>query len=385
MKLLKILGPVLVLALGVGFMAWMLSTAPEAKKREKKASPLVVEVVAVHARDYPVTIRSFGEVKARTETTITAEVAGKIVETGPHFNEGDYVRKGELLARIDDRDYRSAVTIARADLAAQQVKLEQEQARSRQALIDWRELGRGGKPSDLVLRKPQLASARAAVDSARARLMQAKTNLERASIRAPYDGCILEKLADVGQFVSRGTRIARVFATDYVEISLPLTDRQLALVDLPEQYRDAAPRPGPPVVLRANGSRWRGRITRTAAAVDPKSRQQHVIARVDDPYGRVDGARAPLKIGLYVEAEIEGRTLRDAIVIPRAALRENDTVFLAVDGHLKRRTVKVTWTDKDEAVIGEGLKSGDQLIVSPMPYAADGAEITVGKPAKDPT
>ncbi len=383
MKFLKIIGPVLVLALGVGFMAWMLSTAPEAKKKEKRQAPLVVEVVDVKPRDYPITIHSFGEVRARTQTTVSAEVAGRIVETGPHFNAGDYVRKDELLARIDDRDYRAAVTIARAELAAQQVKLDQEQAQSRQALLDWRELGRGGKPSDLVLRKPQLASARAAVDSARARLAQARTNLARTEIRAPYDARILEKKADIGQFVSRATPVATIFATDYVEVSLPLDDRQLAFVDLPEHYRGEKAAEGPSVVLRANGSQWRGRITRTAAAVDPKSRQQQVIARVDDPFGHASGARAPLKIGLYVEAEIQGKTLRDAIVIPRAALRENDTVLLAVDGHLKRQPVDVVWTDRDEVVVGKGVEAGDRLIVSPMPYAADGAAITISKSGSD--
>ena len=375
--ILKIVLPVVVLAIGIGVMVVMLETAPKAKKVERKKPVPVVEVIDIQTRDYPVTLHSFGEVEASTETTLVAEVSGRILSVVDSFKEGEFVHKGDALIRIDDRDYRHAVTIARSELAARKVALDQEKAQAQQALIDWQELGGKESPNDLVLRKPQLESARAAVEGARAKLAQAQTNLDRTVIRAPYAGRILNKQADVGQYVRPGTPVARLFATDYVEIRLPLTDRQLRLVTLPERFKGEKPRPGPPVVLHKGNARWQGRITRTAAAVDSKSRQQFVIARVDDPWDKAKNGAAPLKLGLYVEADIVGKTLKDVVVIPRAAVRENNQVFLVVDGKLKRQSVDIAWSTDKEVVLAGGLHQGDRLIVSPMPYAADGAPVSV--------
>ncbi len=375
--ILRILLPIAVLAIGIGVMLVMLKTAPKAKKHEHKKPVPLVEVMDIQTRDYPVTIHSFGEVEASTRTTLVAEVSGRILSVADNFKEGEFVRKGDVLIRIDDRDYRHAVTIARSELAARKVALDQEKAQAQQALIDWNELGDKEPPNDLVLRKPQLASARAAVEGARAKLAQAQTNLDRAVIRAPYDGRILKKQADIGQYVRPGTPVATLFATDYVEIRLPLTDRQLAMVRLPERFRGERPRPGPPVVLRKGDARWRGRITRTSAQVDSKSRQQFVIARVDHPWDKAKDNRTLLKLGLYVEADIQGKTLEDVVVIPRSAVRENDQVFLVVDGKLKRQPIRIAWSSDEQVVVAEGLQPGDQLIISPMPYAADGAPVSI--------
>ncbi len=382
MSLIRKLLPLFVLAAGVGIAWLVVATGPKAK-REPPAPPVsVVEVQTLQPRDYAVALRSQGSVAPRTQSSLVAEVAGKVLEISPRFLEGGFFEKGDTLLRIDPRDYQNQVTIAEADYAQQQVLLAQERARAEQARRDWEKLGERGQPSELVLRKPQLASVEAAAAAARAKLAQARLELERTRVVAPFAGRVLEKKVDVGQYVTKGTPLATIFAVDYVEVKLPLSAEQLAWLNIPEHYRgEAAQAPGPRVTLTpANGDRatqWEGRIVRTSGALDSKSRQLFVVAQVDDPYAARADRRPPLKIGTFVEADIEGKRLSGVFVVPRSALREGREVLLAVDGKLERRAVNVLWSDERDAVIGGGLAAGERLIVTPVSFAVNGAPIRI--------
>ena len=249
---------------------------------------------------------------------------------------------------------------------------------------DWKQLG---KPAPaLGLRKPQIAAARADLLSAEAQLERARIDLERTRIRAPYDGRVLEQNADVGQFVTVGADLGRIYATDYVEIRLPLSSRELEFVDLPEHFRDdpadAAIPAGPSVVLTARFGRteyqWQGRVVRSEGAVDTSSRQLYVVAQVDAPYARGAGGRPPLRIGQFVEAEIAGRRLDDVMVLPAAALREGGEVLVVDEAsRLQRRPVDVVWADRDQVVDGAGLAPGDLVATTPMSVAANGTMVAV--------
>ena len=247
-------------------------------------------------------------------------------------------------------------------------------------LLKWESLGKEGEPSALVLREPQVKEALAALSAASAQREKTRRDLKRTTIKAPYAGRVFERSVDVGQYVSPGTRLGRIYAIDYVEIPLPLSDRQLEFVDLPHVYRGEQAKLGGTkvTILVEQGSRawtYPGRLVRTRGAVDARSRQTSVIAQVDDPYGR-HGDRPPLKVGMFVKAEIEGRILPGSIVLPQAALREGRYVLLIDDqNQLQRMPVTIRWSEKDVVVIASGVKPGDLVCLTPVAYDVTGAKV----------
>lgn len=387
MKLIKILLPLLLLAAGIGGAWWLMATAPKGERKASEPAIPLVEVMTLQPQNYTVILKSQGIVSPRTQSTLVAEVSGKITEVADKLREGGFFEQGDWLASIDARDYENAVTIARADLAQQKVSYNQELARSRQADKDWKRLGSGSKASDLVLRKPQLSSARAAMLAAEARLKRAQIDLERTRIKAPYAGRVLEKKVDVGQYLRSGEILASIYAIDYVEIKLPLTVAQLEQLPLPEHYRGEQPdedaNPGVTLISRSGSKahHWQGQIVRSTGTIDTRSRQQFVVAQVDNPYARNENDRLPLKVGSFVAAKINGKTFTDVFVIPRAALHEGREILLAVDGKLKRQRVNILWSQDNEVIV-RGLQPGSQLIITPPAYAVDGSAILIKKPAE---
>ena len=379
-KLKWLVPAVIVLAAFVGGRL-IIANKPAAVRGAPPVMPLAIDAMRVQPTAYPVIVRTEGTVEPRTASTLIPQVSGVIRSISPAFREGGFFERGDVLVTLDPKDYELAIASAEAQVAQAESALEQELAQAEVVKNDWKLLGK--KAPELGLRKPQIAAARAAVLSARAQLERARTDLERTRIRAPYSGQVLEKNVDVGQYVAPGTVLARIYATDYVEIRLPLSPRQLEYVDLPDDFRgdDAADSPTPPevtVLVQTGRSswRWRGRLVRAEGAIDTRSRQLYVVAQVDDPYGRGPEGRPPLRIGQFVQAEIQGRTLDPAYVLPRAALREGDEVLIVgADNRLERRSVTVAWTDDQQAVITEGLTAGEIVNVTPLAVAASGTVV----------
>lgn len=379
-KLLKVILPIAVVIAALAGGRYIISQRPEAPQFNPPVVPVAIEAMRVQPQDYRVIVRSEGTVEPRTQSTLIPQVSGQIVEISPSFREGGFFEQGDVLVTLDARDYQLAIASAEAQVAQAESALEQEIAQAKVVEDDWRMLGK--EAPELGLRKPQIAAARAALLSAKAQLERAQVDLQRTRIRAPYEGQVLEKNVDVGQFVSPGTVLARVYATDFVEIRLPLSTRQLEFVNLPERFRDdAEAAPGPVVHLKASVGRetwaWEGRVVRAEGAIDTRSRQLFVVAQVDDPYRRNADDRPPLRIGQFVEAEIEGRVLEGAFVIPRAALRDGDRVLVVdEESRLQRRPVEVAWTDGEDAVVVAGLEPGAVVNVTPLAVAADGTLVS---------
>jgi len=384
MKLLvKIILPVLVLAVCFIAARAVIANRPEPQKRPQFKTTTSIDATRVSSSDYPVIVRTQGLVGAAREGSLVPEVAGTITTVSPNFVVGGAFEAGDVLVEIDNRDYQIALTLAEATFAQAAATLEEEKARSAQAADDWKRLGRSGKPSALTLRKPQLAAARASLEGARAQVQRAQLDLDRTKIVAPYRGRVRSKTVDLGQFINKGSQIAQIYSIDPAEIRLPLTNNQLGFVDLPGTPSSINQRE---VTLHANiggeQQQWQGRIVRTEGAIDPNSRQLFAIAQIDNPY---QSGQSPLRIGQYVKADVTGKTLKEVIVIPRSALREDREVLLVDElGTLQKRDVQVVWKDAEVAVIREGLNAGDVISLTSLGTVTNGSRVKAsidGEPA----
>lgn len=370
-----------VVAAGYYYGKDLIETAPEAKRHPTKKTIPLVETIEVIPQSYTVLLNTRGTVTPRTESTLIPQVTGQVVSVNENFRAGGFFEKGETLLQIDPVDYQLALTSAKAELAKMRLALSEESAQAQQAKSDWEKLGMQGNPDALVLRKPQLANARASLASAQARLKRAEVDLDRTIIKAPYAGRILEQQVDIGQYVGPSSILAKIYATDYVEVRLPLTDRQQTFIKLPESYRGETSQPQGPVVqltskLGGKAFQWQGQIVRTEGSIDTSSRQLFVIAQVNDPYRKNANGRPPLKIGQFVQATISGKKLEQVFVLPRSILVSANQVLIAdAESKVQRRHIEILWQDKQSIVIHSGLQTGEQVISTSIPYATEGSKI----------
>ena len=382
LRILKSLLPVVVLGVAAMAAYVMYINRPAVETQPPVIEPPSVRVQHVTFETVRLTVTSQGTVQPRTSSQLVPEISGTILGVAPSFAVGGFFEAGDVLLQIDPYDYQQALIAGRSQLAQAQLRLAQEEAEADVARREWEELGRGS-PSALTLRQPQVEDARAAVASAEAAIDRAARDLERADVRAPYAGRVQSKDVDVGQFVNKGTAVGRVYAVDSAEIRLPLPDEELAYVDVPMSYRGGQRRTGPRVSLTADfaGRRhtWQGRIVRTESEIDPVSRMVHVVAEVSDPYAPgSDPTRPPLAAGMFVEAEIEGRSVDDILTLPWAALRGRDQVLIVDDaGQLRFRQVEVLRSTTDQVLIRSGLAEGERVCISALDTVIDGMAVRV--------
>lgn len=374
----RILLPIAVLAGSITLGKMLMATAPEAKRKPAKPVIPVVEVVTLFPSDYPVTLQSRGTIAPRTESTLVAEVSGRILSTAPNFKPGGQFSQGMPLITIDPADYHYAITIAKAELAQAELALEQRRAEAEQAAANWRQLGLTTPPTPLTLQQPQLKQAKAALAAAQAKLARAQRELQQTTVTAPYAGRLLEQQAETGQFVSRGTPLATLYATDVAEVRLPITDRQSRFLQLPESGIQTE------VTLSStqNATEWRGKLVRSEAAMDARTRQLYVVAEIDRPY-LPDSEGHALRIGQFVTAIIHGKTLPQVYRVPRIAVRDGNEVLTVDSNHqIQHKTLEVIWQQADQLIVSAGLEPGAQLVTTALPYAPEGMKVKIanGKP-----
>lgn len=356
------------------------------KPPENKPTPEIarlVETIEAQPQTIQYRIATYGTVQPRTETTMVAEVSGIVTQVSDTFAAGGFLSAGDVLLQIDPSDYQTALISAEANMASRQAKLSDEQARSDQARKDWKQLNSNREPNPLVLRLPQLEEAKAAVRSAEADVIKARRDLERTTIRMPYDGLVKARSADLGQYVTPGTAVGDVFAIDVAEIRLSLTDEDLGYVDLPKISTRQSRAQGPEVLLTANVGghpvSWNGRIVRTEGVVDTNTRVVYSVAQVADPYGLLDMQReVPLKVGTFVSAQIIGKTVDNVVTVPRSILQPDNTLFVATsEGTLAVRQVNVTRSTPEMAYINYGLIPGDQIITTSIAAPIPGMAVRI--------
>jgi RND family efflux transporter MFP subunit len=379
----------LVLVLGLGIALFLFRGKPQPERQPDTVQPPPnVEFLSLSPARVEVAVNTQGTVQPRRQIDLVAQVGGKVESTASGFAEGHFFAAGEVLVQLEQQDYRHAIERARAQLADARQLLALEKGRVRQAKREWRDLG-DRDANDLFLRVPQLASAEAGVTAARADLAQAELGLKRTAVFAPFAGRILETMVDVGQFVVPGSPVARIYSTRSVEIRLPLTDRQVGLLDLKlHPGQEATSAPIPVAISGTLGGRewqWEGSITRTDAAIDTRSRTLFAVAEIEDPFvGDEISGRPPLLIGQFVRARIAGRTQDDVIAIPRGALRPEDMIWLlGPDDRLLFKTVNVLQSDGQRILVQGDFSGPVRVIVSPLTMAVPGMRLDP-RPARNP-
>ena len=383
MRILLFILPFLVLVAAVIAMIAMgsLKDKPEDKAEAPRTAPVLI--ASAESRTVQLSVYSQGEVRPRTEINLAAQVGGKISYMSPSFLEGGQFRKGAVLLRIEGADYDLRVTQADANVAQAQTVLTRELSESDIARRDWEDLGEG-TASPLSLRAPQLAEARARLAAAQAALDEAKLSQSRTVLTAPFNGRVREKTTSIGEYITPGQKLGRVYAIDVAEVKLPLTDKDLAKLGLGIGFIQSKTTPGPEVIFSATVAgqphTWRGTLTRTDSGYDTATRVLFAYAELKNPYTSGSDNGTPLASGLFVDAQIEGRAIEGSVVVPRNALRGSDKVYIAnADGTLSIRQVIVASSDNQNVVLTGGLVAGENVIVSPVRGVAEGMKIEVAK------
>lgn len=370
--------PVAIVLLGVLLTAGIVASSPEAEQIEPKKYIPNVRVQVVEPSLIELTILSQGTVKPVTMSNTVSQVAGQIIYRSEQFSAGSFLKKGALMVRVDPADYKLAKARAEQQVAQAELNLAREQEEAELALAEWDEVG-NGTPSNLVLRKPQLKEAKATLKVAREALEQAITNLNRTEIRAPYNCLVQAKNADLGQVLNPGTVVARIYSVTKAEVRLPVPDAELAYL---EGFGTNNSLSAAEVEFEAEFAgatqSWKGKLKRMEGEIDPTSRMVFLVAEIEDPYNlKNEAGRSALNAGIFVNAKIYGKRIEKAITIKRAALHNNNTVWLIRDGKLFQKQVEVLRKEKDRVIISSGLQAGDKVCLTNLDAVIDGMDVHI--------
>lgn len=365
--------------------ALFLVTKPQVEEEKNEFPPLAVNVVKARADEQIRTSAFQGEVRAKTDIEVVTQVTGKVIAVSDKFVEGGQFAVGEIMLRIDDADYRVALKSAEAAVAEAKVQLDIELASAETSKKEWRDLtGESlATANPLRLNQPQVQGARARLDAAKAQQAQAQLDYNRTKIRAPFSGRVMRKSAELGQFVSRGASIGRMFSTDSVEIRVPMSDLQIGELGLELGMMPSQREPIQAKVATLFGNQrheWTGYLKSIDASIDNETRLLFGTIAVDNPFELTKVGSVPLAPGLFVDVEIKGSRVVSGVSVPRTALRSGNQVYVVKNGEIRLREVGVLYTSPNEAVLQArrgSIVAGDQVIVSPVPGAYDGMVVEV--------
>ncbi len=378
---------VVILCAGMAVASYIKNNAPKAKKRPpKKAAPLV-RTLAVFPSTHRAAVHGMGTVIPARQVFLKARVSGAILSIHPEFREGGFLEKGEAVVQIDPEDYRLIVKQMESQVVAKEYELKLELGRKEVAEREWALL-KDGKPvksfdGELALRKPHLKKAKADLVAARARLKQARLDLSRTAVLAPFNSVIRRKNVDIGSQVSTQEQLAELVGADVYWIQVPLPVDRLRWITIPKKTGDLG---SDARIFFRNGSKSgyerTGKVVMALADVEEEGRMARLLVSVKDPLAlkTPDVSKPPLLIGEYVQVKIEGHALEGVFRIPRAALRENREIWIAGnDGKIHIRKVSIVWRDMGHIFLDKGLNPGERLIVSDLAAAVEGMAIRTGR------
>ena len=379
MKIKRALLPLLVVVIALGLTFVMIKSRKAPMSQETPYLGPTVDVAELVKTSRQIIVSGTGAVQPRYEVSITPQVKGRINEISPQMVAGGVLRKGELLFAMEEIDYLLAIELARASLAQAELELLRNENLAEVARNEWQSLKSAGDaaPNPLVVYEPQLKSARAQRDAALANVKQAEINLQRTRIFAPFNCYVRSEQVEIGQFINAGSSVAVIVGTDQAEVVVPLPLDELAWLQVP---RNGNTQKGSlaQVELKSGDQvyRWQGVITRALGEIDPRNRMARVVVTVDDPHSTGISGRSLLNEllpGMFVEVRLQGKELIDVIAVPRGALHDNDTVWIAdQENQLHIRTVEILRRERDEILVRSGLQAGERIVLTGVSGAAEG-------------
>ncbi len=371
----RVLPPLFILVVFGLLAQLMMSTQKTPEQKEEEVPVPIVDVMPVKSETVSLNLPSYGVVQPKNKTQLVTEVQGRMLTISDKFVAGGIVKRGDMLAQIEPSDYEADLMQAQATLAQAKAALDEEIARGEVAKNDWKGYD-GGVPPELGLRLPQLKKEQANVKFAEAALARAQRNLERTTIRAPFDGIIKARNVDLGQYVTLGTNLGELYDTRVAEIRLPLANQELA-------YLESIDNPDTQVTLSAELAgrtvSWTGKVVRSEGVIDADNRMVYLVAEVKDPYLRehtVEG-QLPLKYGTFVNAIIKGRTVEGIVKLPRYIVREHHVAVVRDDNTLEMREVNVVRSDIENVYIKDSLKDGERISLTTINNMSTGQVVKV--------
>ena len=373
----RYLGSAVVVVAGIALAALIIATGPDLDTQSRPEEIPAVQTMAALPQPVRMTVTAHGTVMPKTESSLVAEVSGRVVSVSPAMVSGGFFAEGDVLVEIERIDYEVALEQSRANLASAQSELANaEKAYQRQdELTETQSVSESQRDEALN----RLTIARASLREAKARIERAQRDLERTRLVAPYDGRVRTERIDAGQFVNRGESIATLYSIDFAEVRLPVRDEDLAFLSLSLARTTGSESTMPEVVLRASfaglARSWPAIVVRTEGELDPDTRMVNLIAQVARPYDQ-PGGTPPLTVGLFVEAEISGRTFDDIIAVPRSALQAGARLYVVdADGRLASRDVDVLRLSGQTAYLRGGIVAGETVCLSFLAGAIEGQRV----------
>ena len=383
-QLYQLTQPILIVIIAIGIAIMLYISRPEQEKQVLPETPLSLDAYSVFGETVTMSIQSQGMVQASTETLLAAEVQGRIIEVGKNFVAGAQVSRGEILLKIDDLNYRTAVIRAEAALAQAKTQLAEERGRADVALRDWSRHQKNNSRSDeakqLALREPQITEAVANLNAAKADLEQAREQLKRTDIIAPYDGLVRSRLVDLGQHVSLGMDLGLYFSTAKAEVRLPIAEHKLALLEMDRQ--DSSPSK---IILSIDSpqssQQWLAELSRAESVIDERNRMLYLVAEILDPYQlKSSDNKPPLRVGSFVSAKIIGKKIDNVFRVPQAVIQSDNSVWIInKNGQLHRREINIIMTDGDYAFVSKGLYDNDKIASGYIDPSVSGRKVNIAQ------
>ena len=364
----------IILALSIIIAGVLIKNRSVAVAKENKEVIPYVKTMMILPRTVKASISSQGIVQPESELILLSELSSRVEWLSPKMEAGSSFKQGDTLIVLDKRDYELALISAESQVLNTEVNLEREQAESELAKKEWKRVG-AGLGSDLALRKPQMAQAKATYAAAKASLEQAKRNLSRTIFIAPFDGRVRTSRIDLGTTVFPGTSIGNIYATDAYEVRLPIADQDVPYSGLEFNGQKIEESKRLDVIIIQGDNKWPAKIVRTEAEIDPVTRMMAVVAKVDNSDKKM--FTTPLVVGQFVQAKISGIEILDISVLPRSSVR-NESVWI-VDNQMsmQNRSVDVLRNEDEFALIGEGFEPGDRLLTSRVSSLVNGLRVTL--------
>jgi len=364
----------IILAVSIVVAGVLIKSKSVAVSEEKEEEIPYVKTMMILPETVNVSISSQGIVQPESQLNLLSELNSRVEWLSPKMEAGSSFKQGDTLIVLDKRDYELELISAESEVLNAKVNLEREQAESDLAKKEWNRVG-VGSGSDLALRKPQMAQAKATYAATKARLEQAQRNLNRTIFIAPFDGRVRNSKIELGTTVFPGTSIGKIYATGTYEVRLPIADQDVPFSGLDFNGQKIEKSKQLDVIIIQGDNKWSAKIVRTEADIDPITRMMAVVAKIDN--SDIKMFTMPLAVGQFVQAKISGIEISDIFILPRSSVRNESVWVVDRQMSMRNRSVEVLRNEGDSALIGEGFEPGDRLLTSRVSSLVNGLKVTL--------